>query len=135
MNLFKKCLVVTFLLVMTQLASADLFVVSIDEWTNCKTYPDNVTICQKNPTYNLIEKNIMPNINTHYYDDVLEEVVKSKNEKIGNLENRVTGYAAYNTEIEDWYSAMEKVYIAGIAMLSILLIHAHYRISKLRKQK
>lgn len=131
--ILKKCAIIVFLLALVQLASADLYVVSVDEWINCEVQND-VVICQKNPAYKLIEKDIMPNINTNYYDAILDGVVKSKNEKIENLENRVTGYATYSSEIEDWYSAMEKVYITGIVILSLLLVNAYFQIHKLRKR-
>lgn len=131
----KKCVILIFLLALIHLASADLFVVSVDEWVNCEEYPDNIIICQKNPTYRLIENDIIPSINTRYYDDIIENVVESKNEKIEKLENSLTGYVTYSSEVENMYSAMEKVYLAGLAILALLLINAYYQIYKLRKKK
>ena len=82
-----------------------------------------------------MERNIIPNINTNYYDQVMEEVVGAKNQKIENLETRITGYATYNTEIEDMYSAMEKVYWIGLVLLSALLVNANYQMHKLKRKK
>lgn len=124
-----------FLLILVSSANAELFVVSVDEWINCEEQAKGITICQKNPTYKLIEKGIMPSINTNYYDDILNNVVKSKNEKIDKLENRVTGYVSYSSEVKDIYAAMEKVYLIGIALLSLVLINAYYQIYKLKKKK
>jgi len=134
-SFLKKGLVIIFLLGLIHLASADLFIVSIEQWINCKDYEDNITICQKNPEYSLMERNIIPNINTNYYDQVMEEVVGAKNQKIENLETRITGYATYNTEIEDLYSAMEKVYWIGLVLLSALLVNANYQMHKLKRKK
>lgn len=134
-GLLKKCTMPFFLLILVSLASADLFVVSVDRDINCKDYKDNITICQENPTYGLIEKGIIPSIDIHYYDNVLNDVVKSKNDKIETLQNSVTGYATQSSEVENLYSAMEKVYLAGIVLLSLLLVHAYYQIHKLKKGK
>lgn len=131
----KKCAILVFLLALVQLASADLFVVSVDKWVDCEVYSDDVVICKKNPAYRLIENDILPNIDTHYYDEVLDEVVQSKNEKIEKLENRVTGYATYSSEIEDWYSAMEIVYLTGIVVLALLLVNSYFQIYKLKRRK
>lgn len=133
--LLKKCIILFFLLVIVSFVSADLFVVSVDRDINCKDYKDNITICQKNPAYDLIEKDIVPSIDVHYYDNILNDVVKSKNEKIENLENSVTGYATQSSEISDWYSAMEKVYLAGIIILALLLVNAYYQIYKLKRER
>ncbi len=132
---FKKCVVLIFLLGLVSLASADLFVVSVDKDVNCKDYEGNITVCPRNPAYEIIEKEIVPSIDVHYYDNVLNDIVKSKNEKIDKLENSVTGYATQSSEIEDWYSAMEKVYLAGIGLLSLLLVNAYYQIYKLKRGK
>ena len=133
--LLKKCIILFFLLVIVSFVSADLFIVSVDRDVNCKDYKDNITICQKNPAYELIEKGIVPSIDVHYYDNILNDVVKSKNEKIENLENSVTGYATQSSEISDWYSAMEKVYLAGIIILALLLVNAYYQIYKLKRER
>lgn len=131
---FKRCVILVFLLVLVQLASADLFIVSVDKWVNCEEYTNNVTVCQKNNVYDLMEENIIPNINTNYYDSILDEVVNSKNKKIDTLENRITGYATYNSEIENWYSAMEKIYLIGLVVLSLLLVNAYYQVYKSKKK-
>jgi len=130
----KKYVMIIFLLILIQLASADLFIVSVDEWIDCQEQ-NEVIICQKNPAYKLMEKDIIPNINTNYYDEVLDDVMESKNEKIEKLENQVTGYATYNSEINDWYSAMEKVYLTGIVVLALLLVNAYFQIYKLKRKR
>lgn len=132
--LLKKSIAILFLLILVQVASADLFIVSVEKWINCKEY-NNETICEKNPEYGRMEKQAIPNINTNYYDQVIEEVVKSKNEKISTLENSVTGYATQSSEIKNMYSSMEKVYIIGLVILSALLVNAYYQIYKLKKKK
>ena len=131
--LLKKCITPFFLLVIISFVSAELFVVSVDKDMNCKDYEGNVTICQKNPAYDLIEKEVIPNMDYRYYDNVLNDVVKSKNEKIENLENSVTGYATQSSETINLYATMEKVYLAGIIILALLLINAYYQIYKLKR--
>lgn len=131
--LLKKCIIPFFLLVFVSLAGADLFVVSVDKWVNCKDYENNITICQKNPAYELIEDDVIPNMDYHYYDNVLNDVVKSKNDKIANLKNSVTGYATQSSEVENLYSTTEKVYLAGVIILALLLVNAYYQIYKLKR--
>ena len=135
-DFMKKILVlVIFSLVMIPLASAELFIVSVDKWADCKKESGNITICEKSHVYTLIEQYIIPNIDVHYYDTIIDDFAKLKNERINNLENKVTGYASYSSEITDWYSTMEKVYLAGIVLLSLLLVNAYYQIYKIKNKK